>query len=405
MKPTFLLLCAALLPWGAFSQKVFVDGQPLRVINGNTYTTEATISEDRFGQLELSLDGTRLFAHSVSSGDLVIFDPQTNEELDVVTSFSNVSDFAPGEDGFVFYSESISATIHKLDLSSKTVVETVNNSFGTQFTQRPGSDEIWIDYGEDIRIFTHSNMTLEDVTTGLSDDYEVYDICFSPDGATAYFFAKGFGVTAALYKMDAATRSVSLSTPISDYYGFTNHLSVSGDGATLYALFGGDANPNFKKLHVFSTNDLSLTDSATLGQLGYCAAEHPTRDELWVCYRGSDQVDVLDMNDGYSSIATIDVGWLPTNILITDIPAGVEEKSAVTSDWRVYPNPASEQLFLESSMHHAGASYELSDLNGRVLGSGQVQAGGVDISALAPGVYVVSIRAEDGAVRALVVRR
>lgn len=60
----------------------------------------------------------------------------------------------------------------------------------------------------------------------------------------------------------------------------------------------------------------------------------------------------------------------------------------------VYPNPVKDKLYIAGDL--SGASYQLCDMHGRTVHSGAIQGAAIDVSALAPGVYVLTIVAEQG---------
>ena len=69
-------------------------------------------------------------------------------------------------------------------------------------------------------------------------------------------------------------------------------------------------------------------------------------------------------------------------------PAGIEE--SVLADFRLYPNPATEMVMVESAV---AATLEVHDLSGRLVRTERVQAGvqSVDVSDLAQGMYQLRV--------------
>lgn len=64
-------------------------------------------------------------------------------------------------------------------------------------------------------------------------------------------------------------------------------------------------------------------------------------------------------------------------------------------DWNINPNPASNKIRFYLTDNNAGASYIISDAQGRLQKTGMLEPGHeVDISALSPGMYIVQLRVE-----------
>lgn len=97
---------------------------------------------------------------------------------------------------------------------------------------------------------------------------------------------------------------------------------------------------------------------------------------------GNYKVQVTDTNGCQNMSATYVVTTMPS--------AAVADVNA--PEVRVFPNPAGETIFVQSSV---SASVNISGIDGRVLLKDH-PLGAIDIRALAPGLYLVSVVAEDG---------
>ncbi len=69
-------------------------------------------------------------------------------------------------------------------------------------------------------------------------------------------------------------------------------------------------------------------------------------------------------------------------------PVGLDENSL--TNVRLYPNPVRDLLYLNGVDQNA--DYELVDLNGRLVGEGQIEAAQIDLSSLKSGVYFIVLR-------------
>ena len=65
------------------------------------------------------------------------------------------------------------------------------------------------------------------------------------------------------------------------------------------------------------------------------------------------------------------------------------------ADWSVYPNPATSTLYFDRGKTARAAAYEITDMQGRLVQTGRLQAEGqssADISSLLPGIYLVRLQ-------------
>lgn len=67
----------------------------------------------------------------------------------------------------------------------------------------------------------------------------------------------------------------------------------------------------------------------------------------------------------------------------------------ITHDLEFFPNPAREELFIRSSDDETGSLYEILDLNGRVLRTGNITYGqAIPLNSLSAGYYLLTVRSE-----------
>lgn len=90
-------------------------------------------------------------------------------------------------------------------------------------------------------------------------------------------------------------------------------------------------------------------------------------------------------------------GWNFNWLRISKVAAATAARSAATATARaataeeleVYPNPATSQLLLRSAHELAGSRYQILSALGQVVASGSAEAGRLDVSGLAPGLYTL----------------
>jgi hypothetical protein len=168
-----------------------------------------------------------------------------------------------------------------------------------------------------------------------------------------------------------------------------------------------------------------IENEFNLGRPVIYEGNDPTQGgHAWVC-DGYDAQNYLHMNWGWSGAGNGFFAWdsLTTNvggifdpvdsedaligILPKSISAGINTLSGNVS-FSLFPNPASNEVILRTSETTNGATWELKNLMGQTLMSGNIEAAQTHISIddFASGVYLVELRSgESSLVKKLVVSR
>jgi hypothetical protein len=99
-------------------------------------------------------------------------------------------------------------------------------------------------------------------------------------------------------------------------------------------------------------------------------------------------------------------GWNLNWVRITPAGSATTARTAATAmattatlaptdaELEVYPNPATTQLLLRSARNLAGSHYQIVNALGQVVANGTAEAGSLDVSQLAPGLYTLRLTAE-----------
>ncbi len=103
----------------------------------------------------------------------------------------------------------------------------------------------------------------------------------------------------------------------------------------------------------------------------------------------------LTNDDNYLYAGTLGGGV--HRLLLNDITTGLEEAPGVTTV-SVFPVPANDRVQVDWPGHRT-VGYVLHDMTGSTVQRGTVDAGGIAVDALAPGLYLLQLQAADGAVR------
>lgn len=140
-------------------------------------------------------------------------------------------------------------------------------------------------------------------------------------------------------------------------------------------------------------NELTVTYSNI--DLAYSSANEPA-SHGYFAYRIKPKSTVV-VGDSFSSNAKIYFDYNPfiqTNTVTTTINA-LSTNDFENTNFVIHPNPASNFVTIRSELS-VDATYEISDINGKLLSKGKVENNSeIDISQLQPGFYLININSID----------
>jgi len=132
---------------------------------------------------------------------------------------------------------------------------------------------------------------------------------------------------------------------------------------------------------------------------------HPSVDffemPVPVRFYGSENDTTIVFNSQFSGQEfLVELGFVPDSLAIdpelwlvsgeNSYTLGMNENDAMT--FKILPNPATDFVFVEFKIPHSFSSYQITDLQGTMLLSGQMEAGSdictIDVSTLQRGVYL-----------------
>jgi hypothetical protein len=189
---------------------------------------------------------------------------------------------------------------------------------------------------------------------------------------------------------NASISSVDLSSGIPTTYD----LSItSGCGTSLLAASDMYYQPSTDvSLRQFSTASYSTIGSLPINQSLYGMAYDEINNLIYAGvtdYTTTGKVFIYDMSG--AALDSFDVSVSPGNIAFDNRdPASVHEVSGAFNI-SVYPNPATDKLFISSSIN-SETQYSITDITGKKVVSGiQVASSVIDISSFNPGSYFIRI--------------
>src|SRR5690606_24723216 len=114
---------------------------------------------------------------------------------------------------------------------------------------------------------------------------------------------------------------------------------------------------------------------------------------------------VIDINsDGIPDVFVGTIGG-GINLLMGDYLVGLDAARIPNKLLKVYPNPATDKIRIDLSEDlHRNAQYKLFSLSGKMMQTGVVQDGTIEISGLASGMYILEVETAGTIYRGKVVR-
>ncbi len=380
------------------AQQAYIDGSPLSVVDASTNTVSASLGHmGTFDGIKPGTTGANLYAFNETLGRLYMININTSAFEDSVSLPGLIYDFLPASGNTLYFSHNPTSRIYKMDLSTKTVVDSsvaMGGSGSVRFVRRPGSAEIWIHKEYELFHFTEASMTLTNIQSNVpSNQYIGGEMVFDSTGSNVYYFSQGFGQDGILYKMDATTKQVTDSLITPNANGNLKIVLPATDG-TLYMTFFGLWPNEPMYLYRGLSSTMTITDSLPMPHKPFYMAVRPGSQELWISYHYDAKVGVLDLANNLASIDSVTVGIHPKKIVFVHPTNNVSATQQNTQKVTVYPNPGTGVFQLEGDWKE-GVGFSLADLTGRTIVSGSLPLTGmVDLSDFAPGVYL--LRIDDG---------
>ena len=151
-----------------------------------------------------------------------------------------------------------------------------------------------------------------------------------------------------------------INSPVADFSHVANGNTVS-----------------FSNLSFSNTNSI-LTYEWDFGDGNFSADENPQHT-----YANSGQYDVR----------LIASNCIFSDTIIISVQSGATgTNTASVNAIHVFPNPVKDKLFIEAGAEHRGTHFELYDILGKCVKSGQLEADNfIEINSLAPGIYVLNL--------------
>lgn len=247
----------------------------------------------------------------------------------------------------------------------------------------------------------------------IFDHYFAYDDGSAEKAYFLHLFPNAPGTTAieyALYQPDTL-RGVSIyfprTVPPSNFKEFSLivYKSIAINGGTDQILYQQDYYlPEFQdSINKFFTYrfDHPVAMDTGVYYVGVMQSAGGFSDSL---YMGLD----VNRKNGNHRYYNVDGLWQPSTIegalMVRPVvgpalpPTKITNNIATSPIWKIYPNPATDELFLRSSDAFQGAAFQISDLQGRKLLHGKITKPlqSINIQPLTTGIYFIQIVSDKG---------
>jgi Secretion system C-terminal sorting domain len=379
----FMLSCAV------SAQPVLCGGfgtSGMALVNGTTYTKSGTLGSGNFPFVSASKDGSKFYASS-QSGKMYFIDVASSAFIDSMTiSTRNLA--SSNEPDILF--ATTNAALVRINTTTKTVVDSVVLGVPWLPEERPNSKEVWVTDSGKIHVVDYSSSLAVTTFSVAASPYDYMGVRFSPGGTMAF---KGAGTGKQLFKIDPATKAISLTVNTAPVV--PGALVVSHDSSKVFV-----CDATNMKVMIYKSSDLSLQDSIVLDKVPMNIYRHPTRNEIWVVHHFSDSVSVFDENTK-ALIAAFGISGSPWYLAFgVGSPTSVQNTNRNVSGINVYPNPATGQITLIGiAKNDRVAIYDVSGKNVISWNSINEQLS-FNISALKTGYYLAHVLDSDGNVKA-----
>jgi YVTN family beta-propeller protein len=222
------------------------------------------------------------------------------------------------------------------------------------------------------------------VTAIINVGFEPFGVSVSSDGNKVYITNSGDSTVSVI---NTYTNTVMATIKVG-----TNPVgvSVSPDGSKLFV-----ANDSSNTVSVINTANNTVTSTIPVGAGPYGISVNPNGNDVYVANAGSNSVSVISTATN-TVTATITVGKNPEafgNFISTHV-TGIAPQSMLTANIAVYPNPAMDNLFIESP----SATIEIINMQGQLIKvfTTTTNKTSINVSAFPFGVYIVKAKTKSG---------
>lgn len=354
----------------------------MTTIDGTNYSQIGTFGNNiNYARVCASKNGTMFFATSTSNDRIMYINGSANAIVDSINHYS----FALSN---TYYADTLfglsNGALIRYKISSKSVVDSVSLSSPAYMAERPNSREVWVSGAGKIYVVgNHAALSVTSFATSGSS-YDQGELRFTATGDTAYVSCP---FSHKIYKYNAVTKTKIDSVALTDYLA---GLEISSGGNTLFASFGG-----INTIRIYNTATMVKIDSITATRRPFGLYRHPARPEIWASNHNNGYITVYNQST-FAAIDSIPTYSQNGNVAFgsESVATSVMSLAAVQNGIRLWPNPAKDVIHIEEP--GADARLKVYNAKGEEVSVKFYDAASLDISALAPGLYLLNISTQKG---------
>lgn len=365
-----MLLCAA----NSYGQKAYLTGfSGLSVYDATDIHTQDTVCCGQMVYVAKSFDSSKIYVTHWNDNRLYYIDSMDNI-VDSMTGFQVwdiVSDDASDK---LFASQTVNNQVYVIDPVAKTY-DSVAVTEPNMLEKRPGKKEIWVVNKTDFTVIDYTGTPAATShtftpTNTLSRD----EVHFTQNGNTALLV---HSLIEKVYKVDANTKSVTDSITVPNVFG----VAFSADDSKFYVSAGLR-----NKIYIYNTATMALLDSIATTRNPFTMYNNPYTGDMWVVDHNQDSLTIIDP----ATNAIIDSTHTTTGayylVFNKPGPASVGNKIAGGNNFTLYPNPATDKVYLE----HPADKVEVYNVQGQLMGR-CMDCKAIDVSQYSNGLYMFRV--------------
>lgn len=259
-------------------------------------------------------------------------------------------------------------------------------------------DLVWVksiggkggDAGQSIDLDSFGNI----FTSGIFSD----TIDLNPNIGTAYYISSG-SLNSFVQKMTQCIESKTESITACNNYTWIDGNNYTGSNNTAqYTFWHGSECDSIITLNLTINGISDLTITVNGGTISAANSNATYRwlncDNNFAVVQGEISQSFSPLSDGNYAVELSENGCIDTSECVSVISSKIDE---FENDFNieVFPNPASDVLYIEGSNDYYNGSYLIYSLDGRMVQSGTLSRT-IDIEGFKHGVYLIAVYSDDG---------
>lgn len=373
---TTILLLSGIFCTTAKAQRAYINHNLDNKITVLDITTRELIAEIPIGRGSVGIaplpDTSKLYVCNSDDGNLSIINTEDNTETGLIQTEPTPFAVASSPDGKrIYVTNNFVEKLSVINTETDQFVGSLSVGRSPQgVAVHPSNGKVYVSNGFDghIDIVDGMSMTLD---TSIRMGFSLSGMCFARDGQKVYILDNG----GSLFIFD--TVSLTVDEEI-DIRSFAKIIVLNPDETKAFVCHSFSGFVSIINL-VTKTVEKEIKVGNTPSSLDIT----PDGSEVWVANTDDNTISIID-TETETVIETIDSGGerpYPVGRFILDkaVISSVKEDDLSFDNLRVFPNPASEFIFIESTGPYTGASLRIRNMQGQIMFTEQLDGAGLAI--------------------------